>query len=145
MSGFVSVALPSGAFSVPHVKRFSRSCRTSFCAIVNMRPDVARQALIATHGGLSLEWCATMCHILPMALYRLICALGQHRLLSVLLKCYLPLPAYILADEKHSKCLTKWVYLSTIVNGQVIWHLGYKYPCINNLICYHVSTGYRTS
>jgi hypothetical protein len=35
--------------------------------------------------------------------------------------------------------------LSTIVNGQVIWHLGYKYPCINNLICYHVSTGYRTS
>src|SRR5215470_10004705 len=25
-----------------------------------MRPDVARQALIATHGGLSLAWCATI-------------------------------------------------------------------------------------
>jgi hypothetical protein len=31
-----------------------------------MSPDVARQALIATHGGLSLEWCATICHISPM-------------------------------------------------------------------------------
>jgi len=44
-----------------------------------MSPDVVRQALIATHGGLSLEWCATICHISPMALYRLICALGQHQ------------------------------------------------------------------
>ena len=33
-----------------------------------MRPEAARQALIATHGGLSLEWCATICHISPMAL-----------------------------------------------------------------------------
>ena len=78
-----------------------------------MSPDVARQALIATHGGLSLEWCATICHISPMALYRLICALGQHSVVSVLLKCHLPLPAYILADEKHSKCLTERVYLPT--------------------------------
>src|SRR5262245_61430115 len=28
-----------------------------------MSPDVARQALIATHGGLSLEWCATIFNI----------------------------------------------------------------------------------
>jgi hypothetical protein len=82
--------------------------------------------LIATHGGLSLEWCATICHISPMALYRLLYALGQHSLASVLLKCHLPLPAYILADEKHSKCLTKRVYLPTIVSGRVIWHLGYS-------------------
>src|SRR4029434_11109366 len=34
-----------------------------------MSPDVARQALIATHGGLSLAWCGTICHISPMALY----------------------------------------------------------------------------
>ena len=47
-----------------------------------MSPDVARQALIATHGGLSLEWCATICHISPMALYRLICALGHHSLVT---------------------------------------------------------------
>src|SRR5438128_1904847 len=45
-----------------------------------MRPDVARDALLATHGGLSLEWCATICHLSPMALYRLICALGQRSL-----------------------------------------------------------------
>ena len=91
-----------------------------------MRPDVARQALIATHGGLSLEWCATICHISPMALYRLISALGQHSLVSVLLKCHLSLPAHILTDEKHSKCLTQRVYLPTIVSSRVIWHLGYS-------------------
>src|SRR2546423_11595939 len=76
-----------------------------------MSPDVARQALIATHGGLSLEWCATICHISPMALYRLICSLGQHSLVTVLLKCHLPLPVYFLADEKHSRCLPDQVYL----------------------------------
>src|SRR6266481_4969497 len=90
-----------------------------------MRPDVARNALLATHGGLSLEWSATIGNISPMALYRLICALGQHRLVTVLLKCHLPLPVYILADEKHSRCLTARVYLPTIVSGRVIWHLGY--------------------
>jgi hypothetical protein len=44
----------------------------------------------------------------------------------VLLKCHLPLPASILADEKHSKCLTDKVYLPTIVSGRVMWHLGYS-------------------
>jgi hypothetical protein len=48
-----------------------------------MRPEVAREALLATHGGLSLEWCATICHLSPMALYRVICALGHHRLVTV--------------------------------------------------------------
>jgi hypothetical protein len=91
-----------------------------------MSPDVARQALIATHGGLSLEWCATICHISPMALYRLICALGQHSLVTVLTRCGLPLPTYILADEKHSRCLTERVYLTSIVKGRVLWHLGYS-------------------
>src|SRR6266699_468504 len=78
-----------------------------------MSPDAARQALIATHGGLSLEWCAVIFTISPMALYRLICALGQHSLVTVLVKCRLPLPADILADEKHSRCLTDKVYLPT--------------------------------
>ncbi len=90
-----------------------------------MSPDVACQALMATHGGLSLEWCATLCHISPMALYRLVCSLGQHSLVTVLLQCHLPLPVYILADEKHSRCLTDKVYLPTIVSGRVMWHLGY--------------------
>ena len=90
-----------------------------------MRPEVARDALLATHGGLSLERCAVICHISPMALYRLVCALGQQSVVTVLTRCGLPLPAYFLADEKHSHCLTDKVYLPTIVRGRVIWHLGY--------------------
>jgi len=109
------------------------TCRAVFTVLPHfvlryrqMRPEVARDALLATHGGLSLELCATICHISPMALYRLICALGHHRLVAVLTRCALPLPAYILADEKHSKCLTARVYLPTIVSGRVLWHLGYS-------------------
>jgi hypothetical protein len=91
----------------------------------SMRPDIARNALLAIHGGLSLERCAVICHVSPMALYRLICALGQQSLVAVLTRCGLPLPAYFLADEKHRHCLSEKVYLPTIVSGRVIWHLGY--------------------
>jgi hypothetical protein len=91
-----------------------------------MRPEVARDALLATHGGLSLEWCAVIGHISPMALYRLVCALGQQSLVAVLTRCALPLPVSLLADEKHSKCLTDKVSLPTIVSGRVLWHLGYS-------------------
>ncbi len=91
----------------------------------SMRPEVARDALLATHGGLSLELCAVLYHISPMALYRLICALGHHSLVTVLTRCGLALPTYFLADEKHSHCLTAKVYLPTIVRGRVLWHLGY--------------------
>src|SRR6516162_8689393 len=90
-----------------------------------MRPEVARDALLATHGGLSLELCAVICHISPMALYRVVCALGHQSLVTVLTRCGLPLPVYFLADEKHSRCLTDKVYLPTIVRGRVLWHLGY--------------------
>ena len=84
-----------------------------------MRPEVARDALLATHGGLSLELCAVLYHISPMALYRLVCAFGHQGLVTVLTRCGLPLPAYVLADEKHSRCLTEKVYLPTIVRGRV--------------------------
>ena len=57
-----------------------------------MRPEVARDALLATHGGLSLELCAVLYHISPMALYRLVCALGDQSLVTVLTRCGLPLP-----------------------------------------------------
>jgi hypothetical protein len=90
-----------------------------------MRPDVARDALLATHGGLSLELCAVLYHISPMALYRLVCAFGHQSLVAVLTRCGLSLPVYFLADEKHSRCLTEKVYLPTIVCGRVLWHLGY--------------------
>src|SRR5262249_36975252 len=90
-----------------------------------MRPEVARHALLATHGGLSLELCAVIGHISPMALYRLVCALRYQSLVAVLTRCGLPLPVYLLADEKHSRCLAEKVYLPTIVSGRVLWHLGY--------------------
>jgi hypothetical protein len=72
-----------------------------------------------------LELCAVMYHISPMALYRLICAFGHQSLVAVLTRCRLPLPTYVLADEKHSRCLAAHVYLPTIVSGRVLWHLGY--------------------
>jgi hypothetical protein len=90
-----------------------------------MRPEVARDALLATHGGLSLELCAVLYDISPMALYRLVCALGHQGLVTVLTRCGLALPVYFLADEKHTHCLTNKAYLPTIVSGRVLWHLGY--------------------
>jgi hypothetical protein len=108
------------------------TCRAVFTVLPHfvlryrsMRPEVARDALLATHGGLSLELCAVLSHISPMALYRLVCALGRQSLVTVLTRCGLPLPVYILADEKPSHCLTEKVYLPTIVSGRVLWHLGY--------------------
>jgi hypothetical protein len=59
-----------------------------------------------------------------MAVYRLICSFGHRSLVPVLTRCGLPLPNYILADEKHSRCLTDKVSLPTIVSGRVLWHLG---------------------
>jgi hypothetical protein len=90
-----------------------------------MRPGVARDALLATHDGLSVELCAVLCHISPMAAYRLICAFGHQSLVTVLTRCGLPLPVYFLVDEKHSRCLTDKVYLPAIASGRVLWHLGY--------------------
>src|SRR5216683_1021841 len=91
-----------------------------------MRPEVARDALLATHGGLSLELCAVIGPISPMAVYRLLCSFGHQSVVHVLTRCGLPLPTYFLADEKHSRCLAEKVYLPTIVSGRVIWHLGYS-------------------
>jgi len=91
-----------------------------------MRPEVARDALLATHGGLSLALCAVIGHISPMAVYRLVCSFGHQSLVPVLTRCGLPLPRYLLADEKHSHCRTNKVYLPTIVSGRVLWHLGYS-------------------
>jgi hypothetical protein len=108
------------------------TCRVVFTVLPHfvlryrrMHPEVARNALLAMHGELSLELCAVIWHISPMALYRLVCAFGHQSLVAVLTRCSLPLPVYFLADEKHSRCLTEKVYLPTIVRGRVIWHLGY--------------------
>ena len=109
------------------------SCKAVFTVLPHfvlryrsMRPEVARDVLLATQGGLSLELCAVIGHISPMALYRLVCAFGHQSLVGVLTRCGLPLPTSILADEQHSRCLTERVYLPTIVRGRVLWHLGYS-------------------
>src|SRR3989440_10275999 len=67
------------------------TCRAVFTVLPHfvlryrqMRLEVAHHALLATQRGLSLERCAAMYHISPMALYRLVCALGQQSLVTVL-------------------------------------------------------------
>src|ERR671932_1236564 len=106
------------------------TCRAVFTVLPHfilryhqMRPEVARDALLATHGGLSLELCAVLYHLSPMALYRVVCALGHQGLVTVLTRCGLALPVYFLADEKHTHCLTTKAYLPTIVRGREIWPL----------------------
>ncbi len=92
----------------------------------SMSVERAKQVLVATYGGLSLEWTATIFDdVSVMSMYRLVCALGERCLVRVLTRCGLALPAYLLVDEKHSFCLKEKVYLPTIVVGRVIWHLGY--------------------
>src|SRR6266849_157394 len=79
------------------------TCRAVFTVLPHfvlryrrMHPEVARDALLATHGGLSLELCAVLYHISPMALYRVVCAFGHQSLVAVLTRCGLPLPLYSL-------------------------------------------------
>jgi hypothetical protein len=70
------------------------TCRAVFTVLPHgvwrdrqMPPEVARNALLATHQGLRLERCAVIGHISPMALYRLVCAFGHHSLVTVLTRC----------------------------------------------------------
>jgi hypothetical protein len=102
-----------------------QSCRTSSC--VTTRCDRRSPGMLCWPLTAASVWsCArSIGHISAMALYRMVCALGQQSLVCVLTRCGLPLPVYFLADEKHSHCLTAKVYLPTIVIGRVIWHLGY--------------------
>jgi hypothetical protein len=60
------------------------TCRAVFTVLPHfvlryrsLRPEAARHALLAPQGGLSLELCAVIWHLSPMALYRLVCALGH--------------------------------------------------------------------
>ena len=109
------------------------ACRAVFTVLPHfvlryrkMKPETAKKALLATHGGLSLQLCAVIENICPMAIYRLICSVGWTCLVKLLVRCHLSLPIYFIADEKHSHCLGERVYLPTIVCGRVIWHLGYS-------------------
>ncbi len=90
-----------------------------------MSPEDAEKALLAASGGLSLEVCAELLNITPMAIWRLLCAVGKTGLVTFLTRCALPLPKYFIADEKHSFCLKNKVCLATVVAGRVIWLPGY--------------------
>jgi hypothetical protein len=90
-----------------------------------MHPDIAEKTLLAACGGLSLELCSVLFNVSAMSVYRLMCAIGRQCIVTLLNRCSLPLPQYLLADEKHGKCLSEKVYLPTIVSGRIIWHLGY--------------------
>jgi hypothetical protein len=75
------------------------TCRAVFTVLPHfvlryrqMRPEVARAALVAPPGALSLARCAVIWHRSPMALYRLVCAFGHQSLVTVLTRCSLPLP-----------------------------------------------------
>ena len=107
-------------------------CRTVFTVLPHfvlryrqMKASVAKKVLLATHGGLSLEICAVIENVDAMAIYRMVCSVGRSCLVRLLTRCHLSLPEYFIADEKHSHCLDKRVYLPTIGCGRVIWHLGY--------------------
>src|SRR5947208_8264044 len=81
----------------------------------SMRPEMARDALVATHGGLSLAWCAVIGNISPMALSRVICALGPHSLVTVLTRCGLSLPVYTYCmSRRNLRCgihlRVRWCY-----------------------------------
>ena len=56
-----------------------------------------------------------------MALYRLVCAFGQQSLVKVLTRCRLPLPTYVLADEKHSRCLREGISRSSVAASSGTW------------------------
>ena len=92
---------------------------------LSMTPEDAQKALLATSGGLSLEVSAKILNVTPMAIYRLLCAIGSTSLVSFLTRCALPLPSHFIADEKHSFCLKTRVYLATITAGRIIWLLEY--------------------
>jgi hypothetical protein len=94
-SHYVRVRL--GGLTIWHIQ--CTTCRAVFTVLPHfvlryrqMRPEVARDALLATHGGLSLELCAVLYHLSPMALYRLVCAFGRQSLVTVLTRCGLQTP-----------------------------------------------------
>lgn len=109
-----------------------KKCRAVFTVLPHfvlrysfLSPQAAEKAILAVHGGLSLENCSRLFDMSPMAIYRLILIFGRRCLVDILLMSGLTLPEYFLADEKHSHVRDMKVYLPTIVEGRVIWHLGY--------------------
>ncbi len=100
-----------------------------------MKAEVAKKVLLATHGGLSLEICAIIENVCPMAIYRLVCSVGRSCLVRLLTRCHLPLPQYFIADEKHTHCLDKRSYLPTIGCGRVQKASGVHFVQVGFRVC----------
>lgn len=109
-----------------------KTCKAVFTVIPSFlmryfgcRTKQSQKALLAYHGGLSLENCAISFNISPMSLYRIICAFGKYSTEKVLAHAGISLPEYIQVDEKHTKCLGKKGYIPIISSGHIIWHIDY--------------------
>jgi hypothetical protein len=89
-----------------------------------MRPGGAREALLAPHGGLSVERCAVIGPLAPMAVSRLGGSCGHQSLVPGLPRGGLPGPRARLADEKPSRGLPEPGSLPPRVSGRVLWPLG---------------------
>ncbi len=90
-----------------------------------LNPLEARSCLYNSFYGASLEVNFALFGVSAMQQYNYFCAIGRNSLVKILINCSLELPAYPIFDEKHCKCRSDKSYLPTIVEGRVIWHLGY--------------------
>ncbi len=89
------------------------------------RSEQVKNALIAYHGGLSLENCAICFNINAMSLYRIICTFGKSSIPEVFHRAQMALPENGQTDEKHSKCMGENGYIPLITSGHAIWHIDY--------------------
>jgi hypothetical protein len=88
------------------------------------RPEGAREALWAPHGGRSVALCAGMAPLSPLALDRLIGALGPQSRVTGLLRWGLPLPVSGRGEATHRRCLPNQVSWPPLVSGRGLWHRG---------------------
>ncbi len=109
-----------------------KKCKAVFTVIPSFliryfsyRSEQVKKALIAYHGGLSLENCTICFNIKAMALYRIICTFGKYSLPSIFYKAGLTLPKNAQVDEKHTKCMGDKGYIPMLTCGHTIWHIDY--------------------
>jgi hypothetical protein len=88
------------------------------------RPEGAREALVATHGGRRVELGAVLSPLSPLTRSRLIGACGPQSLVPVLPRGGVPLPVSCLADDKPRRARTAQGSLPTLVGGRVLGHCG---------------------
>ena len=109
----------------PHCKKTWSILPEFALRYTGLPPAKAWKCLYNSYYGASLEVNSSLFGVPVMQSYNYICAIGRNNLVKMLTNCGLPLPKYLISDEKHAKCQSEAVYLPTIVSGRVLWHLGY--------------------